>query len=146
MKAVYQTHVYVVRRRGRKLELLVFRRSADQDCVHIPGGVYQGLESSAEASLRFVEECVGLNELGRVYALRSDRFMDVSGAFAMRSFYVVEVEESRPRWQHVITGERQDHGSVVECFFVSLPLQEVLKNDLDCYCANIAPLFSIHTT
>ncbi len=128
MQDVHKAYAYVTRTRHKRRELLVFRHPDPSAGIQVPKGTIRADESAAEAVLRELAEESGitLEEVGRVEMLRADRWRpaDAPDEHVIRYFYHIEVDDERPRWQHVVTGDGVDHGMVFEYFWEPLPLNK----------------------
>lgn len=121
--------VYVVRRLGVGMELLVF----DHECIpeagtHVPAGGKRPIESRREAALREVKDGTGLDavrvvaELGIIQSQHPE-----SG---QTSYWVLEAAEDLPaEWRHVTASAREDGGSVSLCRWAPLPLEVALVDE-----------------
>lgn len=136
---LHKAYAYVVRERAGRTELLVFRHPDPEAGVQVPKGTIRPHEAPAEALLRELAEESGieLEQLGLVRMLRADRwrYMPEAGPpeWHIRYFFAVEIDDLRPRWQHVVTGEGLDQGMVFEFFWVPLPLKQELSFGMDAY-------------
>lgn len=125
MENIHEVYVYAVRQRMRRRELLVCRppRTA---AASVPHGFIEPKEAPAEAALRHLRAITGLGEeVGRVWIVYVDWVhpSEPGERGRVRYFYGVEVDdEERGRWQHVVSGDVEANGTLLECFFAKTPL------------------------
>ncbi len=125
MENIHEVYVYAVRHRMRRRELLVCRTPRGAS-ASVPHGLIGAHEAPAEAALRHLRAIAGLgDEVGRVWIVYVDWVhpSDPGERGRVRYFFGVEVEhEERPRWQHVVSGDVAQNGTLLECFFAKTPL------------------------
>lgn len=118
--------VYVVRRLGAGMELLVFDHEGIPEAgTHVPAGEIRPIESRREAALREVKDGTGLDavrvvaELGIIQSQHPE-----SG---QTSYWVLEAAGDLPsEWRHVMASAREDGDMVSLCRWASLPLEVAL--------------------
>ena len=136
MDDLHKAYAYVVRKRNNRKELLVFRHPTPEAGVQVPKGTIDPAEGPAEAVLRELKEESGLTieDIGRVHMLRADRWRErTEDPWTIRYFFVLETEEPRQRWQHVVTGDGEDQGMVFDYYWVALPLKQKLIAEMDAH-------------
>ena len=114
-------------------QLLVFRGPGHDD-LQVPKGTVEPGESLDAALRREVAEESGLLVEG-ARRITSDVWTRRTGPLRkyVRHFYHAEVDESRDRWDHVVTGHGEERGETFEYFWVDLPTDEPFALSLDDY-------------
>ena len=124
--------VYVVRRLGSGMELLVFDHEGIPGAgTHVPAGGIRPIESRREAALREVKDGTGLDavrvvaELGIIQSPHPE-----SGQSRQTSYWVLEAAEDLPsEWRHVMASAREDGSRVSLCRWSPLPLEVALVDE-----------------
>jgi 8-oxo-dGTP pyrophosphatase MutT (NUDIX family) len=124
--------VYVIRRLGDGMELLVFDHEGMPEAgTQVPAGGIRPTESRKEAVLREVKEETGLKNVRvvtEVGIIESPH--PVSGQPRRTSYWVLEAAEELPsRWRHVVTSDDGDDAMVFLCRWELLPLEVALADD-----------------
>jgi 8-oxo-dGTP pyrophosphatase MutT (NUDIX family) len=119
-------------------QLLVFR-GPEHDDLQIPKGTVEPGEPLDAALRREVAEESGLLVDG-ARRITSDVWTRRAGPLRkyVRHFYHAEVDESRDRWDHVVTGHGDERGETFEFFWVDLPTDEPFALSLDDYLRAVA--------
>ena len=132
MELPHIAYSLIVRTSSNRKELLVFRDAAAGGALSVPGASVALDEAACEAALRALAEVTGRHEVGAVRMVGADMWGE-GEARRVRHVYEVELDESRARWQHVVTGERGDHGRVLDLFWVSIDQSTTLVDGLSAH-------------
>ena len=119
--------------RGGGEQLLVFR-GPGHDGLQVPKGTVETDEPPDAALRREVAEESGLAVTG-ARRVASDVWTRRAGPLTkyVRHFYHADIDESRDRWEHVVTGHGDERGQTFEYFWVDLPTAEPFALSLDDY-------------
>ena len=122
---------YLTRHHGS--QLLVFR-GPGHDGLQVPKGTVEVGESLGTALEREVAEESGLS-IDDASRVASDVWTRRVGPLKkyVRHFYHADIDESRDRWDHVVTGHGEERGETFEFFWVDLPTTEPFALSLDDY-------------
>lgn len=127
---------YLTRRSGA--QLLVFR-GPGHDGLQVPKGTVETNESLDAALCREVAEESGLR-VDTARRVASDVWTRRVGPLTkyVRHFYHADIDESRDRWDHVVTGHGEECGERFEYFWVDLPTTEPFALSLDDYLPTVS--------
>ena len=122
---------YLTRRDGA--QLLVFHGPGHEG-LQVPKGTVETGESLGAALRREVAEESGLS-VATADRVASDVWTRHVGPVKkyVRHFYHADIDESRDRWDHVVTGHGEERGETFEYFWVDLPTSEPFALSLDDY-------------
>jgi len=132
-EATYVPKVCAYLTRNDRSQLLVFC-GPGYDGLQVPKGTVESGESLEAALRREVAEESGL-AVENPRRVVSDVWTRRSGPPTkyVRHFYHAEIDESRDRWVHVVTGSGDERGRTFEYFWVDLPTDEPFALSLDDY-------------
>jgi 8-oxo-dGTP pyrophosphatase MutT (NUDIX family) len=118
-------------------QLLVFR-GPGHDGLQVPKGTVEPGESLATALRREIAEESGLS-IDSASRVASDVWTRRVGPVKkyVRHFYHTDIDESRDRWDHVVTGHGDERGETFEYFWVDLPTTEEFALSLDDYLSTV---------
>jgi 8-oxo-dGTP pyrophosphatase MutT (NUDIX family) len=132
-EATYVPKVCAYLTRRDRSQLLVFR-GPGYDGLQVPKGTVEPGESPEAALRREVTEESGLT-VDHPRRVVSDVWTRRPGPLTkyVRHFYHAEVDESRDRWVHVVTGSGDERGQSFAYFWIDLPTDEPFALSLDDY-------------
>jgi 8-oxo-dGTP pyrophosphatase MutT (NUDIX family) len=106
--------------------------------LQVPKGTVEVGESLGTALEREVAEESGLS-IDDASRVASDVWTRRVGPLKkyVRHFYHTDIEESRDRWDHVVTGRGDERGETFEYFWVDLPTRREFALSLDDYLSTV---------
>lgn len=136
---------YVIRRLGRRSELLVFDQVGIPEAgIQVPAGGIRPGESAEGAVVREVTEETGLAGAAiRARLHTEDKQHPVTGQPRTTQFFVLDAPAHCPdAWSHRVSGNDSDAGLTFDCRFAALPLQVPLADDQDAWLGLVDPTFA----
>lgn len=136
---------YVIRRLGRRSELLVFDQVGIPEAgIQVPAGGIRPGESAEGAVVREVAEETGLAGAAiRARLHTEDTQHPVTGQPRTTQFFVLDAPAHCPdAWSHTVSGNDSDAGLAFDCRFAALPLQVPLADDQDAWLGLVDPTFA----
>lgn len=117
MSPTRKAYAYITRTATPARDVLVFRhRDYPEAGIQIPKGSVDAGEAPGDAVLREVGEEAGLVDVTLISALAVDEETQPDGARHERHFFHLVSNGARGAWDHVVTGDGEDHGMVF-CYF-----------------------------